>query len=78
MAHPLTQLLKKNNLYKWNDDAQQAFDALKQKLTNSPVLRYPDFDREFEIHTDASKIGLGVILSEKDDDNRKYVVAYAS
>ena len=43
-----------------------------------PVLKAPDFKRPFELHTDWAKIGLGAVLSQRDDDTIDYVIAYAS
>ena len=40
-----------------------AFDELKQKLCEEPVLQYPDFLEQLTLTTDASNDGLGVILS---------------
>ena len=57
---------------------QEAFDALKEALSTSPVLGYPNFTREFILETDASLNGLGNILSQQDKDRNIHVIAYAS
>ena len=57
---------------------QGAFDALKEALSTSPVLGYPDFNREFILETDVSLNSLGTILSQLDRDGNVYVIAYAS
>ena len=51
---------------------------MKQRLLNSPILVYPDFDLDFVLETDASKDGLGAILSQKKADDKLHPVAYAS
>ena len=71
-------LLQKGVLYTWDNAQQNAFDALKKKLTEAPILRRPDHKRPFELHTDWSKEGLGAVLAQRDAEGNEYVVAYAS
>lgn len=47
IAQPLHQLTCKRATFKWAEAAMQAFEELKEKLTTSPVLAYPTFDRDF-------------------------------
>jgi len=68
---------KKPTEWVWGDAQQLAFDALKDKLTNPPVLAYADYSLPFTIHTDASGKGLGAVLYQKLDGVDK-VIAYAS
>jgi len=75
---PLTKLLSKEAVFKWEQDQQDAFDIVKARLTSYPTLRRPDMDRPFIVHTDASTQAIGAILAQKDDDGREYVVAYHS
>ena len=49
LAAPLTEVIKKNVGFKWEQAHEEAFQALKEKLTNSPVLSLPDFSKTFEI-----------------------------
>ena len=78
IAKPLTKLLYKNQEYIWTEDQQQAFEKLKEKLYNAPVLRYPDFDRPFRLYTDASNIALGAVLHQKFEDGKEHPVVYIS
>uniref|UniRef100_A0A3Q7FNS9 Reverse transcriptase/retrotransposon-derived protein RNase H-like domain-containing protein n=1 Tax=Solanum lycopersicum TaxID=4081 RepID=A0A3Q7FNS9_SOLLC len=56
---PFTELLKKNNLWVWNEEWQKAFKGLKAALTKEPILTLPDFSKTFKIHTDASEFAIG-------------------
>ena len=62
-AFPLRKLLKKDSVWKWDSQCQEAFDKLKLVITRYPVLRSPDLKNKFKLYTDASKIALGVILA---------------
>ena len=42
LAAPLNALLKKDTIFRWMEETQRSFDALKQKLTSFPVLMMPD------------------------------------
>ena len=56
---------------------QVAAEQLIFEITSSPILAYPDFDKEFRIHTDASGKGLGAILYQLHGEDYR-VVSYAS
>jgi hypothetical protein len=64
IAKALTQLTKKDKMWDWNQECQESFDKLKSKLSNNPVLAFPDFNVPFILTTDASTVGLGAILSQ--------------
>ena len=78
IANPLFALTKKDVPYVWKDDCQQAFDELKDRLTKAPVLVYPDFSERFILETDASGVGLGAVLSQKQASGNVAPIAYAS
>ena len=48
--------------------AQEAITILKGKVQSTPVLVFPDFDKPFLLEMDASKEGLGAVLSKKQND----------
>ena len=51
---------------------------MKEKVLSAPVLVFPDFDKPFLLETDASKEGLGVVLSQKQGDGCYHHVEFGS
>ncbi len=78
LASPLTQLMKKDISFHWNVAQAKSFEALKQALTNAPVLAFPDCSAPFILCTDASTLGVGVVLMQTDTRSINRVTAYAS
>ena len=78
ITRPLFILTKKDAEFKWKDTCQQAFDRLKDMLTSAPLLVFPDFSKRFILETDASGLGLGAILFQKQSDWLIAPIAYAS
>ena len=66
IAHPLHQLLKKDEKFNWSSACETAFQELKSALITPPVLQFPDMNKEFTLTTDASGTAIGYILSQKD------------
>ena len=58
--------------------AQEAMGILKGKVQSAPVLVFPDFDKPFLLETDASKEGLGAVLSQKQSDGWYHPIAFGS
>ena len=61
-----------------SEEALKAFEELKQACMQSPVLAFTDYTKDFLLETDASKEGLGVVLSQKQEDGQFHPVAYGS
>ena len=61
-----------------SEEALKAFEQLKQACMNSPVLGFADYTRDFLLETNASKEGLGAVLSQKQEDGQFHLVAYGS
>ena len=77
MARPLTQMTRAGVEWEWSEAQHQAFNRLKLALTTAPVLKLPDFERQFVVTTDASDAAVGAIL-EQDFGNGLQPVAFAS
>ena len=81
IAAPLTSLTQgksKKGKILWTADCEEAFVTLKEKLSRGPVLRAPDFTKEFLIQTDASDEGIGVVLSQVDQEGEEHPILYLS
>lgn len=65
ISRPLMDLLKKNTLFVWTTEHQQAFELLKTTLSSAPVLALPDFSLPFCIYTDACKTGVSAVLMQR-------------
>lgn len=72
LASPLTNQLKKE-CFGWNEQATQAFEALKTAFMSAPVLGMPDFSLPFTLKTNSSGFGLGAVLLQ-----HEHPVAYFS
>ncbi|KAD3336881.1 hypothetical protein E3N88_32400 [Mikania micrantha] len=73
IAQPLTMLTQKDRKFDWEEKQEKAFQLLKQKLCNAPILTLPDGTNNFVVYCDASHQGLGCVLMQKDK-----VIAYTS
>ncbi|GJS49148.1 putative reverse transcriptase domain-containing protein, partial [Tanacetum coccineum] len=73
IAKPLTILTHKSKNFDWGEEQELAFQTLKDKLCNAPVLALPDGSEGFVVYCDASRIGLSYMLMQKGK-----VIAYAS
>ena len=66
VAAPLTDLMQKGKELAWLPVQQHAFETLKERLLQAPVLIYPDHTKPYMLHTDASDVGVGATLSQFD------------
>nr|GEW81943.1 reverse transcriptase domain-containing protein [Tanacetum cinerariifolium] len=73
IAKSLTILTQKDKKFVWEEDQDMAFQILKQKLCEAPILALPEGNNDFVVYCDASIQGLGAVLMQ-----REKVIAYAS
>jgi len=62
MLNPLTSITSKLDKRNWDDKCQKAFDSINKIVSSDTLLAYPNFNEEFVIHTDASKLQLGAFI----------------
>ena len=75
---PLTNLLQKGRKFQWSSECQQAFEDVKGMLSFKPVLKSPNFSKPFVLYADASGVGVGGVLMQKDLQDIERPVAYFS
>ena len=75
---PLTQLLREDKPWEWQDAQQTAFEAVKRNLQEAPILALPDYDKPFHVVCDASKFAIGCALMQHDADGKERVISYQS
>ena len=77
LVFSLHELTHKDIEYLWTESHQQIFDTLKSLFVQNPILKHPNFDYPFIIHTDACDIGIGAVLRQV-IDNEEHVVQFIS
>ncbi|KAG5308159.1 TF28 protein, partial [Pseudoatta argentina] len=79
IARPLSDLLKNDAMFRFDDEQKNAFQKLKTILSQEPLLKLYRVGADTELHTDASSYGFGAILCQRDDQDRLFhPVCYAS
>ena len=78
IARPLTKLTVKGVPFVFDDACFNAFESIKWKLTNAPVLRHYDYSLESRLETDASDGVVSGVLSQLHPDGEWYPVGYYS
>ncbi|GJX42079.1 putative reverse transcriptase domain-containing protein [Tanacetum coccineum] len=66
IAKSLTILTQKSKTFDWGEEHERAFQTLKDKLCNAPVLALPDRSKDFVVYRNASGLGLGCVLMQRE------------
>nr|GEV78790.1 reverse transcriptase domain-containing protein [Tanacetum cinerariifolium] len=77
ISRPMTHLLEKNTPFVFSEDCIQAFQTLKKKLTEAPILIAPNWDLPFKLMYDASDFAIGTVLGQWHEKHFK-PIHYAS
>ncbi|GJX13222.1 reverse transcriptase domain-containing protein [Tanacetum coccineum] len=73
----MTHLLEKNTPFIFSNECIQAFNTLKKKVTEAPILIAPDWDFPFELMCDASDFDIGAVLGQRHEKHFRSI-HYAS
>jgi hypothetical protein len=76
-AKPLFEVTGKGE-WRWGEKQQEAFEILRRKVTEAPVLISADDDKPFRVEADSSDFATGAVLSQQADDNKWHPVAFLS
>nr|GEY07883.1 reverse transcriptase domain-containing protein [Tanacetum cinerariifolium] len=77
IARPITRLLEKDTSFHFSKECVEAFQTLKRKLIEAPILIAPDWDMPFELMCDASDFAIGAVLGKHQDKHFR-PIHYAS
>ena len=69
LARPLIDLTKKATPFHWDEPQRKAFEHLKSLVCSKPILRQPDYTKQFLLSTDTSAYGVGAVLSQEGETN---------
>jgi hypothetical protein len=72
------RLLKKDVPFYWDKATQLSFDALKHALTTVPLLRPPNYNKDFLLYLVAAESTIGMVVVQEDDLFSEYVIYYLS
>ena len=75
---PITKLLRKKEDFQWTPECQAAFDIIKARYTDAPILIAPKWNLEFHVHIDASDIAVGAMLGQNHNGKHDQPISYAS
>ncbi|GKC57326.1 reverse transcriptase domain-containing protein [Tanacetum coccineum] len=64
ISRPMTKLLEKDTIFDFNKECIKAFESLKAKLTNAPIMVSPDWTQPFELMSDARDFAVGAVLGQ--------------
>jgi RNase H-like domain found in reverse transcriptase len=74
----LNNPLQKDTKFDWNNQCQEAFETLKGRFLQEPMLMMPDHSKPFQIKSDASKYASGAVLTQTDINGDRHPVAFLS
>ena len=77
MTYPLEELLREDQEFDWTEECNISFEALKRKLVEASILRFPNWSTKFHVHIDALGLAIGAILTQPGEDGMNYPIVYS-
>ena len=77
IARPLCRLLEKDTRFNFDDSCKAAFEEIKSRLVQEPIMDAPEWDQGFEVMCDASDFAMGAVLGKRKEKIFK-AIYYAS
>ena len=78
VAQPLHNLFQKDHKWQWTENEQTAFEILKWRVTEAPVLVHADPDAQFHMETDTSNYAYCTVLSQKQTNGQHHPIRFMS
>ena len=78
VTEPIQELLRSNTPFVWTEDREKSFTEIKQKLSDNCILNFLDWNRDFIIELDASKVAACGILMQENDKKECKILGYHS
>src|SRR5258706_262416 len=78
ITHPLHALTQKSKIWSWGTAEQQAFDALKNTVTSTPMLTFPSKSSLFRLECDASNFATGAVLLQQQENGLFHPIGFMS
>ncbi|XP_055701834.1 uncharacterized protein K02A2.6-like [Phlebotomus papatasi] len=78
ILHPITELTKENEPFRWTEDCERAFLTVKKEMSSESFLVHYDPKKELILAVDASPVGVGAVLSHKYPDGSERPIQYVS
>ncbi|GKA38440.1 reverse transcriptase domain-containing protein [Tanacetum coccineum] len=67
ISRPMTKLLEKDAVFNFDEECNKAFETLKEKLMNAPIMVSPNWSLPFELMCDASDFAIGAVLGQREE-----------
>ena len=78
IATPLTNFTKKDRIFSWTENEQFAFEKLKRRFSETPILAIFDPEQLIVVETDASDYAIGTCLMQIGKDEKLHPIAFYS